>query len=288
MNNQTLGQTFKQLRINRGISLKQATDDRVSLSQLSRFERGESELSISRFLAALENIHVEVSEFIDANANYQKTERKRLMSQLVDLEYRRDIQGFQRLQASELEKYHQHPYNQEYKLNAILLQGFICKCDPDISFPKPDLDFVTDYLFSCEHWNIYELILIGNLYLFFDLPLLHRMGQEILNRKEYYQNIGTHRHLVVITVLNIWETCLRRDNVEMADFYQQEAAKLLTDETELYEKNIFLFLQGLQEYKSGKTLPGIEKMNKSIQIYEYLGADHLAQNYRRDLEHYLK
>ena len=66
-----LGQVFKNLRTNRHISLKQISNEEVSVSQLSRFERGESDLSIGKLLIALENMNVEVSEFIDAVHNNQ-------------------------------------------------------------------------------------------------------------------------------------------------------------------------------------------------------------------------
>ena len=140
MNHKELGQTFKELRNNRHIPLKQVADHRVSLSQLSRFERGESELSVSKFLAALENIHVEVKEFMDALFGYQHSEQIRFMSQLIDLEYRRDIEGFRQMQTKETEKFREHPDRQRHQLNSILLQGFICKCDDSIPFPKEDLD----------------------------------------------------------------------------------------------------------------------------------------------------
>lgn len=73
----------------------------------------------------------------------------------------------------------------------------------------------------------------GNLYLFIDIPLLHRMGQEILKRQYYYCEIGSHRNLVTITLLNIWETCLHRDCLEIAAFYMEKIVSLLDDETDL-------------------------------------------------------
>ena len=48
-----LGQVFKNLRTNRHISLKQISNEAVSVSQISRFERGESDLSIGKFLIAI-------------------------------------------------------------------------------------------------------------------------------------------------------------------------------------------------------------------------------------------
>ena len=288
MNSKQLGQTFKELRKNRHIPLKQVADHRVSLSQLSRFERGESDLSLSKFLVALENIHIEVKEFMDALSGYQHSEQIRFMSHLIDLEYRRDVEVFRQMQAEENQKFKEHPELQRHQLNSILLQGFICKCDETIPFPKGDLDLVTDYLFATENWNIYELILIGNLYLFIDIPLLHLMGQEILKRRHFYKEIATHRHLVLITILNIWETCLHRDALEIGDYYQQQAQKLLQNETKLYEKTIFLFLKGLQTYKSGKVLAGIEDMKRAIQIFDWVGSPHIAQNFRVDFEKFVK
>lgn len=288
MDSKQLGATFQELRKNRHIPLKQVADDRVSLSQLSRFERGESELTISKFLVALENIHVEVKEFMDAVSDYQHTEQIRFMSRLIDLEYKRDVEGFREMQEEERAKFKATPDQYRHQLNEILLQGFICKCDPRIPFPQEYLQIVTDYLFQTEDWNIYELILIGNLYLFIDIPLLHRMGQEILKRRHYYKEIATHRNLVTVTIMNIWETCLHRDALEVAAFYKQEAEKFVQNETKLYEKTIFLFLNGLHAYKSGKILTGIEDMKNAIQIFDWLDCPHMVNNYQKDFERFVR
>ncbi|AGM98057.1 Rgg/GadR/MutR family transcriptional regulator [Streptococcus iniae] len=281
---QKLGSTFRLLRKNRHISLKQVATDEVSVSQLSRFERGESALSVEKFFIALENINVEMKEFMDTWNNYQKTEQIRFMSSLIDLEYKRDIQGFRQLLVSEQEKFKEQSSNYRHYLNIILLQGFICKCDSSIPFPKKYVEEISDYLFSTEQWEIYEIILIGNLYLFIDVPLLHKMGQEIINRRDFYQEIGTHNDLVIMTLLNIWESCLHRDSIVIARYYQAEIEKLLHNETKVYERTIYLFLLGLQEYKEKYALSGIEKMNQAIQIFKWLGCTNLANNYTNDLK----
>lgn len=122
-------------------------------------------------------MHIEVSEFMDAVNNYQRTEQIRFMSALIPLEYERNIAGFQKMQAEEAWEFSEHPDIYRHHLNVILLQSFICKCDATVPFPEEYIDEVTDYLFTTEEWNMYELILIGNLYLFIDIPLLHRRGR---------------------------------------------------------------------------------------------------------------
>lgn len=282
-----LGEVFKNLRTNRHISLKQIANEEVSVSQISRFERGESELSIGKFLVALDNMNIEVREFMDAVNNYQNTEQIRFMRALVALEYKRDISGFQKMKQEEEAKFKEHPEVYRYYLNTIMLQGFICKCDETIAFPKEYVEQITDYLFTTEEWNIYELVLIGNLYLFFEIPLLHKMGQEILRRKDYYYEIGTQKNVVVITLLNIWETCIHRDALTCAAFYREQIKPLLEDETELYKRTIYLFLSGLEHYKEGSILEGIEEMKRAISIFEWTGCDNLANNYRNDLTRFV-
>ena len=283
-----LGLIFRNLRTNRHISLKQISDEVVSASQISRFERGESELSIGKFLRALDNMNIEVSEFMDAVNNYQRTEQIRFMSALIPLEYERNVAGFQKMLEEEERKFKEHPEIYRYHLNTILLQSFICKCDSSIIFPKDYIEQVTDYLFTTEDWNIYEIILIGNLYLFIDIPLLHKMGQEILKRKYYYCEIGSHKNIVTMTLLNIWETCLHRDSLEIAAIYMEQIKPLIDDETDMYKRTIYLFLSGLQHYKEGEEQTGIDEMKHAIMIFEWVGSDNLANNYKKDFARFVK
>ncbi|HEK9586816.1 TPA: helix-turn-helix transcriptional regulator, partial [Streptococcus equi subsp. equi] len=61
---QYMGEMFKLLRTSRHISLKEATGDDFSHSMLSRFENGESDITISKLLVGLSNIRTELNEFI--------------------------------------------------------------------------------------------------------------------------------------------------------------------------------------------------------------------------------
>lgn len=278
-----LGEVFRDFRANRNISLKQIADESVSASQISRFERGETDISITKFLRMLENMHVEMNEFMDAVHGYGKTEIIRFMSQLVSLEYKRDKAGFQQLFNEQKEKFEKNPSVYLYHLNMILAQSFICKCDDTVPFPEKYLDEATDYLFTVEEWKVYELILIGNLYLFIDIPLLHKMGQEILRN---YSRNGANKGLVIITLLNIWETCIHRDTLKIAAYYKDNILPLIADETLLYERNLYHFLSGLYHFKSGEKESGKKEMEQAIQIYEWLGCDNLARNYIEDLNRY--
>lgn len=66
-----IGKVFRQLRESRNISLRQATGGQFSPSMLSRFETGQSELSVEKFLFALENISASVEEILFLARGFQ-------------------------------------------------------------------------------------------------------------------------------------------------------------------------------------------------------------------------
>ena len=116
-----------------------------------------------------------------------------------------------------------------------------------------------------------------------DIPLLHKMGQEIVRN---HSRNGANKGLVLITLLNIWETCLHRNALETAAYYKDSILPLLADETRLYERNLYHFLLGLYHYKCGEQEAGKEEMDQAIQIYEWLGCRNLARNYTEDKNKY--
>lgn len=62
--NTSLGKTLRILRKGKQVSLTSLADDSLSKSQISRFERGESEISCVRLMNLLEKLNLGLDEFI--------------------------------------------------------------------------------------------------------------------------------------------------------------------------------------------------------------------------------
>ena len=60
---QNLGEVFKELRKSRNVSLQEATGGEFTYSMLSKFERGEADLSSMKLITAVDNIHSDLNEF---------------------------------------------------------------------------------------------------------------------------------------------------------------------------------------------------------------------------------
>lgn len=59
-----LGKTLRKVRKGKQVSLCSIADENLSKSQISRFERGESEISCIRLINILEKLHVSLDEFL--------------------------------------------------------------------------------------------------------------------------------------------------------------------------------------------------------------------------------
>ena len=99
--------------------------------------------------------------------------------------YQKDVQGLEKMIQEEQKKLEKDFTDIQAKLNIILFRGMICQCDETRTMSKEDLDFVIDYLFQKENWEIGDLILIGNFYTFYPTPLMSRIGKSCLEREWY-------------------------------------------------------------------------------------------------------
>ncbi|MCE2061257.1 Rgg/GadR/MutR family transcriptional regulator, partial [Streptococcus thermophilus] len=65
------GEVFKVIRKSKGIKIIDIADEQISKSQISRFERGESTITLFKLTHMLDKICVTVEEFMYIVRNYK-------------------------------------------------------------------------------------------------------------------------------------------------------------------------------------------------------------------------
>ena len=285
---ENLGKVFREFRISKNYSLKEAAGEACSTSQLSRFELGESDLAASLFFEILDNIHVTIENFMDKARNFQHHEHVGLMAQIIPLYYSNDISGFQKLQEEQFEKAKSSTNPLYFELNWILLQGLICQRDASFTMKQGDLNKVADYLFQTDEWTMYELILFGNLYSFYDVDYVARLGREVMEREEFYQEIGRHRKLVLILALNCYQYCLEHLAFENASYFEAYIVKIIGKSIKLYERNVFHFLKGFALYQKEGKKEGCKQMQEAMNIFDVLGLPEQVAYYQEHYDKFVK
>lgn len=110
-----LGELYRELRIARGLKLKDVVRDNLSLSQLSRFENGQTMLSADRMLLAISGIHMSFAEFGHALNNYKEAPYFAAGKKIMELYGKQDVEGLKGL----LEEYKNYESREIYnRLNS--------------------------------------------------------------------------------------------------------------------------------------------------------------------------
>lgn len=97
-----LGELYRELRIARGLKLKDVARENLSVSQLSRFENGQSMLAADKLLIAISGIHMTFAEFGHAINNYQEPKLYHLVNKAAELYNKQDIEGLRGLLESDI------------------------------------------------------------------------------------------------------------------------------------------------------------------------------------------
>lgn len=155
-----MGALFKKIRLSKKLALKDVAGDYLSISFLSKFERGESEISLSRFFLLLENLDVSIEEFYGILSKEKPTYTELLLERVSKAYYQNNILALKKYLKEENNKYHDSN-KKLFLYNTIMIESFLST----ITREAVDVDkikIITDYLFDIEQWGKRELIILGN------------------------------------------------------------------------------------------------------------------------------
>lgn len=74
------GEIFKTFRESKGLRLKDVAKAGISTSQLSHFEKGETDLTISTFMLILDESNMPIDEFMYAVHDFHRDDLNELLS----------------------------------------------------------------------------------------------------------------------------------------------------------------------------------------------------------------
>lgn len=185
-----IGKVFRQLRESRNISLRQATGGQFSPSMLSRFETGQNELSVEKFLFALENISASVEEILFLARGFQYDTDSELRKEIIDVLDPKNITPLEDLYRREYQK-HAHSQNkQKHILNAIMIKSYMKSLDERVELTVEEGKVLHDYLFSTEIWGIYELSLFSVSSPFLSISLFTRYVREMVRKSDFLMEMS--------------------------------------------------------------------------------------------------
>ncbi|GAA0054725.1 UNVERIFIED_CONTAM: Rgg/GadR/MutR family transcriptional regulator [Streptococcus canis] len=268
-----LGITLRKVRKGKQISLCSVADEHLSKSQISRFERGESEISCIRLINILDKLHITLDEFLILHDQYYtKTESFTNLAQYIRQQYSsQNINNIQSLLSD----------SSNYTLDSFektMVKSILHTMDSSIIPSDDELLQLTDYLFKVEKWGYYEIILLGNCVRTINYNSYFLLTKEMLNNYIYSSLNKTNKRIVTQLAINCFILSIDKEEYANCSYLIDEIKVLLDNELNFYEQTVFLYARGYFEFKQ-QSDTGIEKMKQAIQVLDILGEDKLKLHY---------
>lgn len=268
-----LGITLRKVRKGKQISLCSVADEHLSKSQISRFERGESEISCIRLINILDKLHVTLDEFLILhNEDYTNGESFANLVQYIRKQY--SSQSINNIACLLYD-------TSNYTLNSLektMVKSILHTTDSNVIPSDEELLQLTDYLFKVEKWGYYEIILLGNCVRTINYNSYFLLTKEMLNNYIYSSLNKTNKRIVTQLAINCLILSIDKEKFSNCSYLIDEIKSLLDNELNFYEQTVFLYATGYFEFKR-QSGTGIEKMKQAIQVFEILGEDQLKLHY---------
>lgn len=146
--------------------------------------------------------------------------------------------------------------------------------------------YIEDYLVTVQYWCYYDLSLYGNVIDIFDAKSIKNLSNMVIERASYFKSIPENKKLIAQVLMNTVSELLNKDERDEAIRFHKLVEGLL-EETDIFSRTVSYFLAGEIEYYGGMS-SGKEKMEDAIGIFETVGSDRLASQYREDYEELLE
>lgn len=268
-----LGITLRKVRQGKQMSICSLADEHLSKSQISRFERGESEISCIRLINILDKLHITLDEFLLLhNEDYTNTELFANLVQYIRKQY--SSQNIKNIAALLSDSSH-------YTLNSFektMIKSILHTMDSSIIPSNKELLQLTDYLFKVEKWGYYEITLLGNCVRTINYNSYFLLTKEMLNNYIYSSFNKTNKRIVTQLAINCLILSVDKEEFSNCTYLITEIKALLDNELNFYEQTVFLYATGYFEFKRHSD-SGIEKMKQAIQVLDILGEDKLKLHY---------
>lgn len=268
-----LGITLRKVRKGKQISLCSVADEHLSKSQISRFERGESEISCIRLINILDKLHITLDEFLVLhNEDYTNAELFANLVQYIRKQYSSyNIKNIAALLSD----------SSHYTLNSFektMIKSILHTMDSSIIPSNKELLQLTDYLFKVEKWGYYEITLLGNCVRTINYNSYFLLTKEMMNNYIYSSLNKTNKRIVTQLAINCLILSVDKEEFSNCTYLITEIKALLDNELNFYEQTVFLYATGYFEFKRHSD-SGIEKMKQAIQVLDILGEDKLKLHY---------
>ncbi|MFS0612268.1 helix-turn-helix domain-containing protein [Lederbergia ruris] len=271
------GKTIRKIREEKGYTMQQLSDGILSISFLSKFERGNSDISISYFFQILERLSLSYDEFLFVHNDFKLDNFETFFDKAEQAYVNRNLSKLQTLKEVQIDKWRTTKIA-AYRCNTLVLDVLICILrDEFIDAEKEAIEFLFDYLFQVEVWGYYELRLYNTTMFLMPPEMVLTPSETAVEKSVYLRKLAKVNQIIIYVLLNTLTYLIRHNKyLKEYEFFLDYLGNIPIPEKDLLSRNHLLYLQGIYEVKIGNKEKGIEVVNKAISMFRELGSTGLV------------
>ena len=272
MSEMTTGYLYKKIRLERGLRIADVAGE-ISVSTVSKFENGHSEISADKLIKLLNKLGMDTSEFFEildqahtSNAISTNTSQRRFVQTLRQLGLEQDIDGLKRFR-SQFTNQFQKTHRKLNKLREIIISSIIMDTqDAHKLLSLSDSKYVSDYLLERDIWYKLEYVLYSDCVPFLQPQDFQRLYTKFLTIHFSFRQRGNYLPLFFQSFYN----------TAVALYYRKEYSQAIQTLDRLKEQQIpdnlfsvrlhLRLLRGLCLYQLTKSPETAEELASLVKV----------------------
>ncbi len=274
--NTTYGKVFREIREEKGISVRATAKGIVSNSFLSKYELGKSNISFENLLLLLDRINCTFSEFMYRANGYELNsfgELIRICRRAYEFENYDKLWEMIEVQ----KKTYMLTRNNTYKVRELMLKATLQNLGK-YKLSLSEKEYLFEYLFCVETWGYFELSVFGNSISVFNDIQLVQLSNECLNNSTLMSIELGVRSDVYKVILNVISKLICEEKLLKASVLIKKIK--IQDHISMSDKANIKFFEGIIKIIKGDCT-GLEECQFFLGILEYIGDDIQFKEYKK-------
>lgn len=277
------GQAFKELRESKNVSTrflselseKSNSSRKISASNISKFEREETNIGFPKIVNLLNVLNIPINEYI-LKVEELKDSVMDDFNGINEAFRKNDISRLQFLEDRYLASKEELIRNEHLSVLCHALKKRLTKEPVETA----KIEVIQHYLFSIDNWQYYEVALFTNIIFIFDgevIGLLAKKAVKVLNN---YNQISRYSDEMVLMLMNVVVVMLEKRQLDLVRTYIFKIEDYLSGSRYIYERIKCSFLNGCCYYLTGDKDKGEKLAEAAVRNMELFELENEAKAHK--------
>ena len=281
-----LGNSFKEIRINKGYTQRYMANNILNQSSYSKIEKKSVDLTVTKYIQLLEKLDMEHEEFQFIANGYEYKSKAKLIKTFFNLKHN-DANSLKAIK-KEAEDYLSLHDDKLIQDIIIVCEGLIILAETsDMQLARGYVNKVWERLEKFDNWYLTELSLINTILFIFPIETAIHITKKALKQLEKYQDYEGTGNLVFNFRFNL--VLLLLDNK------RYEAGLEVVEEVILLcKKNRFYYQMAICYARKGILLANLKENNseeyyqKAFQLLDIIEENDMKIEVEKEINHYTR